>query len=259
MTTFAEMSRDGYRFSLADVTAAELLLQYQDGQTTFEQHLLMVRGLQTFVDQELPVMFGGGDLRALVTSRLDRWKGHEARDASDLAWKAILDPSSPIESDGIPLDHLRSEGRENWPRMLEQVALRAELSGIDIASSDPDSIAEYLAGFVAPAIDGEAPHVLPPLSIRRHLEIRYKFRQAARMKRAKEPYDPYSPRKRNDGLDVDLFDCLMLPAFVVTCDRAFFGGIESIASFQRSWFKRPEALAREWRAGERPAPRWPAV
>jgi hypothetical protein len=77
------------------------------------------------------------------------------------------------------------------------------------------------------------------------------------MQKEKEPYDPESPKKRNDGIDADLYRYLLLPALIVTQDKAFFGGLSDIQSFQKGWFYTPQLLADEWLNGNQRAPTWP--
>lgn len=77
-----------------------------------------------------------------------------------------------------------------------------------------------------------------------------------RTRKSKEPYDPTSVKKVNDGIDFDLYCYLMLPAFVVASERGFYGEIADIKSLQRDWFWRPEELAAARAVGERPRPIW---
>lgn len=95
------------------------------------------------------------------------------------------------------------------------------------------------------------------MSVRRHLDVLFRFRQSARSVQRKEPYDPKSLKKINDGVDVDLFQYLILPAFVLSEDSFFSSKLEDITSFQKAWLFRPEALAAQWENGLRPQPTWP--
>ncbi|WP_339493088.1 hypothetical protein [Pseudomonas sp. EA_15y_Pfl2_R67] len=95
------------------------------------------------------------------------------------------------------------------------------------------------------------------VKMRSHLEVVYCWRQFSRMQKTKKGYDPNSPKKRNDGIDFHLYRFLKLPAFVVTEDTAFHGGLTDIKSFQAAWFFMPQDLADSWASGKAPTPVWP--
>ncbi|WP_341524140.1 hypothetical protein AABC73_14465 [Pseudomonas sp. G.S.17] len=93
--------------------------------------------------------------------------------------------------------------------------------------------------------------------MRSHLEVMYCWRQFSRMQKTRKGYDPNSLKKRNDGIDFHLYRFLKLPAFVVTEDAAFHGGLADMKSFQATWFFKPKDLADSWASGKAPAPVWP--
>ncbi|CAN0621130.1 protein of unknown function [Burkholderia multivorans] len=85
---------------------------------------------------------------------------------------------------------------------------------------------------------------------RQDLQTRYLWRQWVRTREANAPYDPNNPKKVNDGIDLDLYRYLILPALVVSDDGGFHGTIADIKSPQRTWFQKPEELAAAWEHGE---------
>ncbi|MBD8148256.1 hypothetical protein IFT37_20105 [Pseudomonas fluorescens] len=87
-----------------------------------------------------------------------------------------------------------------------------------------------------------------------HLEIRYHWRQFARMQKKKGAYNPSSRSKRNDGIDYDLLSYLKLPALLVTEDGGFVDKLSDINSFQKDWIYRPQKLADLWEANGNPRP-----
>ncbi|HEK1010717.1 TPA: hypothetical protein SMP92_004019 [Pseudomonas putida] len=87
-----------------------------------------------------------------------------------------------------------------------------------------------------------------------HLEIRYHWRQFARMQKKKGAYNPLSHSKRNDGIDYDLFSYLKLPALLVTEDGGLTDKLFDIESFQKEWIFRPQKLADLWKANGNPRP-----
>ena len=54
------------------------------------------------------------------------------------------------------------------------------------------------------------------------LRVRYFWRQFVRSKRERQPYDPASPKKRNDGIDFTIYTYLALPALIVAEELDFF-------------------------------------
>ena len=255
--TFIEMMRDGYSFSLADSTAAELLTQVRAQRIPEHGYSNMLSWICRFLNPDLPVLPGQVDVDAMVglvdiPGLLD-----EARFISHEAWRQLLDPHASSISNGPPLHEILDEERDEWKSWLGAAAKHAMLMGIDTAMSDPNAVAEMLADSLAESL--YAAEIQPPLSIRMHLEIRYRLRQMARSAHARRQYNPESRRNRNDGIDAHLYRYLILPAFVLAEDGGFFQSLEGIVSFQREWFMTPKDLAERWLAGERPRPDWPPI
>lgn len=93
--------------------------------------------------------------------------------------------------------------------------------------------------------------------MRSHLEVMYCWRQFSRMQQTKNGYDPDNIKKRNDGIDFDLYRFLKLRALVVTEDKGFLTGLADIKSYQTTWFYTPRNLANTWASGKSPTPAWP--
>lgn len=255
--TFAKMARDGYSFSLADATAAELLTQIRSGRIPREGYEHLITLLKTFLNLDFPVLPGKIDLEGMVGARVEPGLLEETTFLSGAAWAQLVDPGAPVDAKGPPLDVLLEEERKEWVEFLERTRRMTFYYGIDLEKSDPDDVAEFLADQAGEAYDFGDP-IKPPMGARMHLELRYRFRQMARTAQKKDRYDPLNSRKKNDGIDVDLYKYLILPALAVSTDNGFFNSLNSIQSFQKDWIFRPEELANRWLAGERPQPCWPS-
>jgi hypothetical protein len=254
--TFAAMAEDGYSFSLADGTLAELLTQIRSGRIPADGYERMINLLRRFVSPTVPMLPGKIDLEAIIGIKNQVQNIEEIIYLSQEGWRQLQAPHAEALSLGPSLEDLLEEERSEWKNLLSDLRMNSLMYGIDIERSDPDDAAEFLADLVGRSFDSET-NIDPPMSIRMHLELRYRFRQMARSAQMKHPYDPTNERNRNDGIDVDLYKYLILPALAVVEDRGFFGSLNSIRSFQKEWFIRPGDLATRWLAGERPRPIWP--
>ncbi|WP_412527430.1 hypothetical protein [Burkholderia lata] len=255
--TFSQMARDGYSFSLADAAAAELLNQVRTGATALAAHQQAIEWISTFLNPEAPVLPGKMDLDGMIGLSED-WDVGEARYIAAIAWKMLRDPLKPDADGRPPFDLLLEEERNEWRLFFARLRHLSFVSGLDVSKSDPASVMEFLVDCVARGYDKDS-GVSPPPSIRRHLELRYRIRQYIRTERTKEPYNPSAKKNRNDGIDIDLYHYLMLPAIIVAKDGGFYGSLNDIDSFQKAWFMPPERLAGEWLAGNQPHPEWPEV
>lgn len=250
-----EMSRNGYSFSLADTTVGELILQVRNRQISWQEHKRMISALKTFLNQDARGLPSGIDVMTILGAPA----APPIEETTHLArrmWKQLCDPYWQFSAQGPSLEEIRREERADWPSWLKRVADAVKLSGLDLLGSNPLTAAEHLADTCEKGLDSEM-DIDPPMSVRRHLEIRYRFRQVARSVKAKEPYDPTNPKRMNDGIDADLYQYLVLPAFVLSEDSIFFRKIADIESYQKGWFIKPSALADQWKAGLRPKPVWP--
>lgn len=255
--TFSEMACDGYSFSLADAAAAELLNQVRTGATPLAAHQQAIEWVSTFLNPEVQVLPGKMDLEDMIGLSED-WDVREALYIAAVAWEMLRDPLKPDAEGRPPFDLLLEQERDEWKLFFARLRHISRVSGLDVSKSDPVSVMEFLVNRMASGHDEDF-GVSPPPSIRRHLELRYRIRQYIRTERTKEPYNPAAKRNRNDGIDIDLYHYLMLPAIVVAKDGGFYSSLNDIDSFQKAWFMRPDRLANEWLAGNQPQPKWPEL
>jgi hypothetical protein len=256
VSIFSRMREDGYSFSLSDAATVELLVQVRSGRIPLDGYERMIGLCKTFLNEQLPMIPGKIDLEAIIGINNDPEFIEETKYLSHHAWTQLQNPSSAYPHDGPPLEELLDEEREEWGSFLYRIAGISLSYGIDIWESDPETAHELLATLLGKHSFIKA-EIEPSMSVRMHLETRYRLRQMFRSAKLIEPYTPSSKKNRNDGIDVDMFRYLILPAFVIAEDSGFFGSLQGIESFQREWFIRPEDLARRWINGERPSPEWP--
>lgn len=255
---FVDMSKGGYSFSLADSTAAELLIQFRSGRIPREDYYKMLMHLERFLNPKMPVMPGKIDLELMIGISHPNYDINSTEHLSQYSWEILNNPELTDNCLGPSLEEIQNNERLEWVRSLEHLANMSLSSGIDISKMKPEHAAEFFAILVENNLNSEY-NIVPPMGIRMHLELRHRFRQMARTTLKKKAYNPSSKSKINDGIDVDLFKYFILPAFVVAEDNGFFGSLEGIDSFQKDWFIKPQELSQIWKSGHHPKPMWPTT
>ncbi|PHV19158.1 hypothetical protein CSQ92_27680 [Janthinobacterium sp. BJB446] len=262
VATFAEMADDGYAFSLADGALAELLAQYNRGSLTDEGLTKILGAISQFLNPDLPVLPGKRDIMAIIGELTDKeWTEDEVRGFALRGWEILNDPSLLNEEEREGLTQTLQYDRDEWINSFKKfdegyARWTAALPGREqqeLNQYKHDLLDEELADLAA---RGRNAH--PTMATRLDLQMRYLWRQWVRTRQKKDGYCPTSVKKVNDGIDLDLYRYLILPALVVSDDRGFHEGLMDIKSYQRHWLWRPQALADAWGRGERPQPVWPA-
>jgi hypothetical protein len=284
LNTFVDMARAGeYSFSLADGSFAELMNQRVkvNGGMSNPRFAQMIDTLQTFINLEFPIVLGGRDILGMLGAGPELWSPAEVRRKAQSAWSSLSQEPTSHEAEDIAvrLDKVLEEARSAWKAQFnnfsahyeehvlvparERAAAIAESQGINPRLAEELSqtvLLHELSGkgldAALKALDEKSSIRGIPMSQRCDLQMRYAWRQWVRTMKLVEPYDPASRKKRNDGIDYDLYRFLMLPALVVTEDKAFLAGIREIPSIQTHWFMTPQALADSWMDGNRPWPVW---
>ncbi|MFL9897891.1 hypothetical protein PQR71_06915 [Paraburkholderia fungorum] len=264
VATFADMANDSYSFSLADGACAELLTQHASGRLTDDQLDRIVGAIETFVNPNVPVLPGKTDLMEMIGESAEPgWSEFGLRDMSSQIWTVLKTASATPEKDRVGADEELQEDRDEWIGAFAKF----EAGLAEWLEEVPDGEEKHpLHEHEHPLLERQfrnlAAHSLvqqPTLAERLDLQLRYVWRQWVRSRKAKDGYNPASPKKRNDGIDLDLYRYLMLPAFVVAEDGGFHKRIADIKSPQLDWFWQPQNLADAWARGERPRPAWAAV
>lgn len=253
VTTFGLMAQNGYSFSLADNAFAELISQIDSGAITNEQASKMLAHLGTFLNPSLPILPGKRDIYALIGSneKAADWSIDQVMKLSSRSLEFLNNAKSASEAPSLNAESELQSERDDWFAIFEK------LSESEATEEPLNEYSHSQLAIALTSIDSAVPELFPPLSVRWDLQMRLLWRQYVRSKRESEPYDPKSPKKKNDGIDFDLFHYLLLPALVVATDSGFFEKLVDIKSYQNAWFWRPEILAKAWEAGERPNAKWP--
>ncbi len=250
---FAEMSRNDYSFSLADNAFAELVAQISSGAISTNQKILMIERLRRFLNVNLPIFLGKIDISILIgmVEPHPDWSTTNVLELSSRAWNYLTNCSITAQSNqsGVHED-LQSE-RQAWVSMIQNKGLT---TGEPLHEYKHTQLEKVFAD-----IDDLAPHLSPSLSIRMDLQIRLLWRQYVRSNKDVEPYDPLSSKNKNDGIDFDIYNYLLIPALIVTQDEGFFRKLKDIDSFQKQWFLKPEDLAKAWSDRTPSRARWPGT
>lgn len=255
--TFAKMSKQGYSFSLADGALAELLTQRRRDALTAEECYQICQRLERFLNPQLPVLLGKRDLMGMLQANKHPWSEDECRQLSLTGWSRLKRCAESGDEQQSP-EWVLQEERDDWIEFFsgwQQI--------IDEIKAENPSIPLDLEAMSTGMLEGMAStqntwsSLVPSMSVRLHLQSRYLCRQFIRMQKAEDAYNPMSKKKRNDGIDADLYRFLQLPALVVTEDRGFLSGLSDIDSFQKHWFFKAKTLAEKWEQGLKPAPTWP--
>lgn len=89
-STFEEMSHQGYSFSLADGTFAELINQRRNGQLSVGEIERMCSRLSRFLNLDFPVILGRSDVLGMSQLNSASWNEEECRLLSQQAWDELL-------------------------------------------------------------------------------------------------------------------------------------------------------------------------
>ena len=258
LSVLSEMKAAGYVIHLADGAWAELLNQRNRGSMSDAVFERVISRLDRILNSDVPVFLSGSDLRGYLGEDVGEpaWTeadfvGTSGRAMAFLRNATILTPNVQLAGGQRAAEEVLQEAREAWmshfDRMLEELP----------PTTEDDELGGPTFEAFRRMVDSESDLPHPHMSRRMDLGIRYAWRQHVRRNRAREPYNPASHRRRNDGIDFDLYYFLMLPALLVTDDTGFGARLEPIQSFQRSWIYTPEQLAAAWRSGTIAMPTWP--
>lgn len=262
--TFADMSKGGYSFSLADGACIELLTQHARGSITDDELTRIVAATETYLNPEMPVLLGKVDLMRMIgeSSAPTGWEA-DTLALSKQVWQRLKSASSTPPEKRISGEAELQEDRDDWIGAFAKFDLGLE----EWLSEDPSREEQFpLHLYKHPLLDvqfrsiaARSVHQHPDMAERVDLQMRYQWRQWVRARQEKDGYNPASKRNRNDGVDLDMYRYLMLPALVVAGDSDFHKRISDINSPQLDWFCRPQELADAWTRGECPRPTWVAA
>ena len=254
------MTGDNYSFSLAAGACAKLMTAHARGSITNGELKAIVDATEIFLNSEVPVLLGKIDLMRMIGEADELGWEDEARMLSQRAWQMLKAASSTAPEERTSAEAELQEDRDNWIRAFAMFdeGLREWLS------ENPNRRNQFpLHPFEHPLLEQQF-RSLAACSVNRHpdmaervdLRMRYTWRQWVRSRQKKDGYNPASKKSRNDGVDLDMYSYLMLPALVVAGDKNFHSRIAYIKSPQLNWFFQPQDLANAWKRGERRRPAW---
>lgn len=247
---FSRMRQSGYVFCLADGAFAELLTQRCEGRIDDAEHRRMISALRKFLDREVPVLPGKVDILGMLGLRKQQkhWRASEVRTLSQRVWVRLASARQGDPCAAVELDEERSDYRAAFKDFERGWNVSDKSVALDVHAHPQLDLAL--------AAQREHGRIRPDMDVRNELQVRWLWRQFVRTQFPKDAYNPESPKKRNDGIDFDMYAYLALPALIVATDAGFFEKIADIHSQQKGWFWKPEELAAAFCRGERPQARW---
>jgi hypothetical protein len=255
LLTFEAMAKANFVFHLADGAVAELLTQRFRGSIHDDVFNRMIERLGRILDTTVPVFLGSRDIRAYIGEdrESDGWTFKDFASLSQRTFTGLCEATAgPSQTESyMAIEEVLQEARNGWIGQFDQMLREFPLTPHDNELGGPTF------GKFVRRLDETTKLPHPPISKRLDLGIRYAWRQHVRRNREDEPYKPESPKKRNDGIDFELYYFLMLPCLLVTSDSGFGKRLDPIKSFQRRWIFTPATLADAHQAGTLEAPTWP--
>ncbi|MBS1092887.1 hypothetical protein JK208_15040 [Gluconobacter sp. Dm-74] len=245
---FSKMKKNGYLFTLSECTFGELLKQKNIGAMSEKEFRNLIGRLKIFLSMTLPVMPGEVDVLRLIGSEPHyNFHDNDIKAISKKAFRMLVDQK--VNYTEILIEELERE-RSEWRNLIFNLD---QIHSQD--SEEFDEISDYRLDMYIKGHDRD--RVMdPPLSRRLDLRTRYIWRQYVRSKKKNEPYNVNAPKKANDGIDLRIYTYLALPALIVAEDNGFFGSIENIPSFQKSWIMKSDDLANSWANRTLKFPEW---
>jgi hypothetical protein len=247
---FARMRDAGYVFCLADAAFAELLTQRCKNAINDAGYSRMIASLERFIDPQLPVLLGKCDVLGMlgVRDQQMRWSAEEVWKISREGWERLKRAKPGDFAADVEIEEERADYRDAFKVLAD--AWEASDRSVPLHEYDHPQLDKALS------LQKSTRPIRPGMHVRNDLQVRWLWRQFVRSQLPKHAYDPESRKRRNDGIDFDLFRYLALPALVVSGDEVFFEKLKDIDSLQKKWFWKPAALASAFERGELAAPRW---
>ncbi|ODS34387.1 MAG: hypothetical protein SCARUB_00518 [Candidatus Scalindua rubra] len=271
ITTFQKMASDGYHFCLSDILFAEFLEQFERGSIIGEQYRIAIQRANMFVSRTLPVLPGKAELYQMsgikdkhLSNDFDpeytqrdseaKWGWMKAlSEPADLAIKVVRvkvgNQAYKYSFQAGVAARTLDEERLKWSQFVKQFDALTTNRIREKRTEILKKMAE---------IEDNWADCDPPLSVRFDLWNKNLFETVAQRSISKEPYNPESNKRKNDGIDFLLKQAFLLPALVCTADKNFIGRFANIDSFQKEWIYTPEDLTDAWTRKEITRPEWPS-
>lgn len=294
LDTFGEMKHDGVEFCISDVAGVELLNQFNNGGILPRDWEMMIDKLNTFVSDYLPIFPGEHQLFQMAsiadieypTEKLNfSWELAYSQAGFDLLKRCktrndlkrmgfiLKNPNELFQKYVIQvdkIDHILREQRLHWiqyatknsdelQKKYKNPSVRNSNSGNLNAKKLASRLQEEITNVLFEEMRNEIKkHIMcePDITIRAELLLKYLATIVARSAKTKEPYNPTSSKRKNDGIDFLFLLGLVLPARI--CSKDSLKIIKGLDSFQSNWIQTPDEIAIQWRDDMLTKLSWPS-
>lgn len=259
---FIEMAKRGFHFSIADHAFAELLNQFKRGSIDEHQFKKMIEDATKFISTKLPFLSSRSELYGWIGVDVgENFKSEkESIEFSQIVWNEIKKIKNPSDIKPEIEKHLEMD-RAEWKKSIDE--FRNFVNDLpEPATSEEDNVidsninlAEELLEEMRKDIDSKARYSgHPPISVRLDVAILESFDK--HIMSLIDEYNPYSDKRKNDGIDFNMSMIFMLPS-LVCAEKKYTKYIRGLGSFQSNWIFTPEMLVEEWKNGADLKPKWP--
>jgi hypothetical protein len=251
-STFLEMRANGYLFSLADHTFAEVFNQFERGRLTPEEYERAVDRVEKLLNPEWPILPGKRKLATScgIPSEAIKDEGKcfdlgRDRAYSQAIWKHLSQARS------------KDDLFKSFDYVVGGNTVHCDLKP-DVASQElEEERKKWRSSFPGTeSVDGLNQDVQcqPPLTVR--LDAAIKYRKDCEKRYAAKQYHPDSGNSHNDGIDYNMTWVFVKKMLLCTAEKKFTGKIRALTSFQSGWIYRPEELAEAYKNGSIAKPAW---
>ncbi|AXF85620.1 hypothetical protein DTO96_101351 [Ephemeroptericola cinctiostellae] len=239
--TFILMSKKGYSFSLADGTVLELIKQISTCQIRLEDLPKLFVTLELFLDMAEPVLPGKVDLQGRIGAlrKGHNWTLEESLQTGLRYWEML---KNPVLEYNITAPQIIDDEIDSYREMFNKTAAQS-------LQTDESVLIQAFN-----VLDRQCPDLIPPLSTRMELQIKYFYNKFKSSSLQQKGYNPLSNKNSNDAVDFDLFRYLSLPAFVITFEKKYLNLSGFIDSIQTRWLMKPNDLCLRWEKNVEPFP-----
>ena len=256
---FCKMRDQGFQFCLADVCSVELMNQFISGQISPDQWRVMIGKLKRFISPLFPILPGKKQLFQII--------GTEDKEQDD---KDILDVGFEMEYSNALFQMMRKTQKSG--KVIKEfvyksktiryqtsnfiteipVALQTErenwINQVKKHSNDYQMSFEDTVRVMKIDLDGSFQNSIP-LSHRMDLLIKRLVDVSFMATKRKEPYNPCSQKRKNDGIDFVALFTIILPSRFCTLDH-MKNCLQNLKSFQKDWVLKPQEIADLYNAGQ---------
>ena len=253
---FKAMKNAGVSFCISDIALTELEISLARESINPDQWRIMMDRLKCILTPLFPMIESSKQLfeMAEVSEREKEMSRFDYKKESAFSRDEFMKSFNYENKYSIPYNVPNAEKelskkKDQWIAFLESNIKKKNMFNtiIQNINTSGDKSEEFktiiISSVLKKGLDEEYCSI-PVFSARIDILIRYMARTILRSITYKEPFNVYSKKRRNDGIDFVLLEALMLPARICTYDK--MNNIKSIQSYQSNWILSPEDLVREF-------------